>query len=127
MDETPENDPDWITDPVEKLPKEKGEYKLTLFMSTDGKHTVSVVVDAPDSRKDAILAAEKLYDYIKFKYGTKQAQAVKEYSSPPPGSDPASWCPIHRVMMKKYTKDNHSWYSHKNGDEWCNPNKKKNE
>ena len=30
------------------------------------------------------------------------------------------WCPIHNVAMKKYTKEDRSWYSHKNGDAWCN-------
>lgn len=29
------------------------------------------------------------------------------------------WCHIHGIKMKKYTKGDQSWYSHKIGDSWC--------
>ena len=31
-----------------------------------------------------------------------------------------SWCPVHQVEMKQYSKNGHSWYSHKTDDgQWC--------
>jgi hypothetical protein len=30
-----------------------------------------------------------------------------------------AWCTIHKVEMKKWEKEDRSWYSHKVGDEWC--------
>lgn len=43
---------------------------------------------------------------------------------PEPPVDP-SWCPIHKLKMKKWTKEGRSWYSHPVGDKgapdsfWC--------
>ena len=33
--------------------------------------------------------------------------------------DKASWCPIHKVNMRKWEKDGKVWYSHKVDGEWC--------
>lgn len=73
-------DPDWIKNAEEKLPTKKGNYKLSIFLSTDGKHTVNVEVEDQESRHEATRKAMELYDYILARYGTKQAQAVKEYA-----------------------------------------------
>ena len=36
-------------------------------------------------------------------------------------SDPdAPRCELHNVVFRKYHKDGDSWWSHKNGDIWCN-------
>lgn len=60
------------------LPK---RYTLEVFMSTDGKHTVHVTTDDPTSRHEAVKKAMEMYDYVLARYGTKQAQAVKEYGN----------------------------------------------
>jgi len=41
-------------------------------------------------------------------------------SQKPPGepTDP-SWCPIHKVKMKRRAKNGGVWYSHKTKDGWC--------
>ena len=72
-------DPDWIKEPegVEKT----GEFDFELFMSSDGKHTVHVTVKDQKARKEAIATAMNAYDYVLARYGTKQAQAVKEYGN----------------------------------------------
>ena len=74
-------DPEWIDNPTEKISNEKGEYELELYLSTDGKHTVHFKVNDPKSRHEAVKKATELYDYILRRYGTKQAQAVKEYGN----------------------------------------------
>lgn len=70
---------EWIEKPIERLPSIIGDYEVEMFLSTDGKHTVRVKVVDPASRREAIEKATGLYDYIKERYGTKQAQAVREY------------------------------------------------
>lgn len=48
----------------------------------------------------------------------------EEEPPPDPPVDP-SWCPIHKVKMKKWTKEGRSWYSHPVGERdapdsfWC--------
>lgn len=74
------DDPEWIKNAEEKLPKDEEEYELEMYLSTDGKHTIHVKVSEPKSRKIAIKKAMEIYDYILARYGTKQAQAVKEYA-----------------------------------------------
>ena len=32
-------------------------------------------------------------------------------------------CPLHSVPFIKHEKDGKTWYSHKNGNEWCNKDK----
>jgi hypothetical protein len=34
------------------------------------------------------------------------------------------WCPIHKTVMKQFTKEGRSWYSHKQDDAWCNGKEK---
>jgi hypothetical protein len=34
-------------------------------------------------------------------------------------NDNPSWCPIHKVSMRKWEKDSRVWYSHKADDKWC--------
>lgn len=90
------------------------DYELTIFLSTDGKHTVSTVSNNPEAHKRAVLAATELYDQIVKKYGTKQAQAVKAYSAKPSFPDDSGSmaheassgipiCPIHHNPMKLRT------------------------
>jgi hypothetical protein len=34
-------------------------------------------------------------------------------------TNPAAFCTIHQVAMKKHEKDGQIWYSHKDGDSFC--------
>jgi hypothetical protein len=34
------------------------------------------------------------------------------------GGNPA-WCDIHKVEMKKWEKEDRTWYSHKTDEGWC--------
>lgn len=54
-------------------------YKLTVILSTDGKHSVVVETNSEFQRKQGIPAAKTLYEKILNEYGTKQGQAVREY------------------------------------------------
>jgi hypothetical protein len=56
------------------------EYTLEIYLSTDGKHTVKTISSTPEGNKKAYGVAVAMYDQILAKYGTKQAQAVKEYA-----------------------------------------------
>ncbi|MBI3980692.1 hypothetical protein HY345_01720 [Candidatus Microgenomates bacterium] len=66
----------------EYLEKENFNGELEIYLSTDGKHTVHLKTSEPDKakRKEMIAKAMELYDFVLARYGTKQAQAVKEYS-----------------------------------------------
>jgi len=66
---------------MEREMRNETDYKLSLFLSSDGKHTVNVEVIKPESRREAVEKAVEVYDFIIKKYGTKQAQAVKEYGN----------------------------------------------
>lgn len=67
-----------------ELPEEtKDEFngELEIYLSTDGKNTVHLKTSEPDKskRQKMIAKAMELYDFVLARYGTKQAQAVKEY------------------------------------------------
>lgn len=107
-----EADPDWIKNEDEKLPSQKGDYKISLFLSTDGKHTVHVEVNDPKSRHEAIKKGTELYDYILSRYGTKQAQAVKEYGNGRKEADPAACRHVHIGLFqaKKEGPNQGKWF-----------------
>lgn len=89
---------------------------LEVFLSSDGKNTVHV------KNAEKIETGIKLFDFLKELYGTKQAQAKIEYNKPlPNGQKPEGWCDIHNTQMKKYTKNDRSWYSHfiSSDKSWC--------
>ena len=78
--ELPEFNPEEVEEVMDNS-EELGEskYEFELFLSTDGKHTIHVkAFDAPGKRK-ALRVATETYNYILTRYGTKQAQVVKEY------------------------------------------------
>lgn len=70
------DDPDWV-----KEGRPEASYTFELFLSTDGKHTVHLVVKDPKFIHEALMKATERYDYIVTRYGTKQAQAVREYKN----------------------------------------------
>jgi hypothetical protein len=57
----------------------EGEFCLEVFLSSDGKNTVHVKADG-DHKENAMKKAMRLFDFLREVYGTKQAQAKKEYS-----------------------------------------------
>jgi hypothetical protein len=58
----------------------EGNFESEIFLSTDGKHTIHIKANTPKSRSEAWKWAINTYDLIKEKYGTKQAQSVREYN-----------------------------------------------
>lgn len=58
----------------------KGDFKSTLFLSTDGKLTISVEASTPDGRKAGNEYAVKTYNWLKSTFGSKQAYSAKEYA-----------------------------------------------
>ena len=81
MEDYPEQTEDVSPDKEEEKSKKTLPYILELFMSTDGKHTVHVTVENPEARKEAVQKGMEMYDYVVTRYGTKQAQAVREYGN----------------------------------------------
>lgn len=74
-----DQDPKWVVNKDEKIPNEDGDYELTVFLSTDFKHTVSVKVTNPHSRYIAVKKATEMFDYLINKYGTKQEKSKQTY------------------------------------------------
>ena len=102
---------------------DKLDGELELFLSTDGKHTVNIRTTT--DKEVSVQKAMELYDFIKEIYGTKQAQAKSEYSKPTEDQlNSESFCPVHKVEMRKYEKNGKSWYSHNLDGVWCNGGKK---
>ena len=54
-----------------------------IWLSTDGKNTVRVLAKTSEGRVKSAIWAKKMFEAIKERYGTKQAQAVREYKKPP--------------------------------------------
>ena len=63
-----------------------GDFEGEVWLSTDGKHTVRIKANTPENRQSALVWAKEIYEAIVDSYGTKQAQAVKEYNKN--GSNP---------------------------------------
>lgn len=62
-------DPD-MKEVADKL-AQTDEYKIELYLSTDGKHTVRYDAETPEGRRRGLEAAMALYDAIEKKYGSK--------------------------------------------------------
>lgn len=56
------------------------QFEGEIWLSTDGKHTVRVKAETPRGRKIGGKWAFDLYQRLVEELGTKQAQAVREYS-----------------------------------------------
>lgn len=77
-----EEDADWIQKnlDVEDV-KEDGnaEFEGTVFMSTDGKHTVSIKSATAQGRKVGMIWMKQVYTRLMDVYGSKQENAAKAY------------------------------------------------
>ncbi|MEK6879065.1 MAG: hypothetical protein AABY22_05625 [Nanoarchaeota archaeon] len=74
-------DREWIDDNIkDPIHEESGEFEGEIFLSTDGKNTVHVKALTTEGRKASLIWAKTVYDRLIFRYGTKQAQAKREYS-----------------------------------------------
>lgn len=82
--------------------------KITIWLSTDGKHTVQAEVTDAAQGHEALAIVEELYDEIEGKYGQKVDQWKKTAEKPvaapatqaTSGFNPnAPVCPIHKVEM----------------------------
>jgi len=97
-----------VEKPVEVEPK----YEFELFLSTDGKHTVHIKADTKEGRKKALAVATETYDYIKTRYGTKQGQAVREYSKNGESKPDQSTCSHENIKFaqSKTEKNPGRWF-----------------
>jgi hypothetical protein len=50
--------------------------------------------------------------------GNGQVEAPAETNDP-------SWCPVHKVTMRKYDKNGKTWYAHSTDNGWCNEKDRK--
>ena len=72
-------------------------YKMELWLSTDGKHTVKVDILDNEHFTEALKDAATLYDKIVEKYGTKAVKSFSKTTTPP---KPGGTCLTHHVPMK---------------------------
>lgn len=83
LDESTAKEPEWPEEPGEEATSDNfmANSKIILWLSTDGKNTVQLETNETVGklRKQAIAKTMELYDFVLARYGTKQAQAVKEY------------------------------------------------
>lgn len=74
------DDEKWIDDNMDDPVKETGgTFKGIGFYSTDGKHTFSFEADTPEGRVSGDKWARTKYEQAMYSYGSKQANAAKEY------------------------------------------------
>lgn len=92
--------------------KKEGDFEFECWLSTDGKHTVRIKAMTKEGRDTGLLYAKKAFDRIMTIYGTKQAQAVKEYSSKTPVKQVSAEECNHPETMKMQSK------SQKNPGRW---------
>jgi hypothetical protein len=73
-------DAEWINAQLdETVEEQEGEFELQMILSTDGKHTVMVKAVTKIGRKQGLEYAQRLYERVVQRYGTKQNQVIKEY------------------------------------------------
>lgn len=95
------------------------DFELEVFLSTDGKHTVRMKAETEEGRDKGIPYAKVLYKKILEEFGTKQAQAVKEYKN---GGSNIPNCGVHGTPMTQKTGQyGQFWSCGKKLDngEWC--------
>lgn len=71
-----------IDEVLDEIGDSDNGYDFELFLSTDGKCTVHVTADKETNsvvKKRAMVKCIEVFEYIKERFGTKQAQAVREY------------------------------------------------
>lgn len=79
-----EDDQEWIQDNQGDIVNETdagfaGTFTGTIFLSTDGKHTVSITASTHAGRRDGMKWAKQVYERLMIIYGSKQMNAAKEY------------------------------------------------
>jgi len=73
-----------------------------------------------DSKESWKKAQAMLYEELAQQLASLFNHDAERASQKPPGqSTNPSWCPIHKVEMKRREKDGQVWYSHKTKDGWC--------
>ena len=83
-----DQDAKWIEENVnDPIQEEEGNFEGSFWMSTDGKHSVSVKATTREGRKAGLAWATAVYKKLIYTFGTKQAQAVKEYKAAENGND----------------------------------------
>lgn len=89
------------------------KYHFEVFLSTDGKHTVHVTADDEKGKRKALRVATDTFDYLLSRYGTKQGQAVKEYSKDAKQINQEDCNHVNRkfLQVKKEGKNQGRWFS----------------
>lgn len=76
--------------------------KTTIYLSTDGKHTVQVETDESEKVSDAFNDAQVIYDQIVAKYGLKASSSpTKTSNASPQDAESAPICMVHGVPMNR--------------------------
>src|SRR5438132_804012 len=91
-----------------------------VILSTDGKHTVIVSCDEPESANLALNWAKATYAQVVERYGMKGEQRPTE-AEPNGEAEEVPICAVHNLPMAKVNgKKGEFWSCHqKDGDEWC--------
>lgn len=102
------DDPQWIQDNSGDTVDESGEkfagtFEGTVFMSTDGKHTVSIKSDTPAGRRDGMKWMKQVYERLMTIYGSKQEYSAKEYKKAE-GNEGLGRCEKCNASMKMSTR-----------------------
>lgn len=93
------------------------KYTISLFMSTDGKHTIQGTASDAHAEEMLKFVAEQYEKLEKWK-GTKQEQNKKTYNDK---EKDTKTCPIHSETMYAREGKYGKFYSHKlQDDTWCN-------
>lgn len=92
--------------------KDDGNFKANLFLSTDGKMTVSVEAETQEGRKAMWVWAKKVYQYLLENYGTKQEANVKAYR------ENLGDCEEHKVPFTDISKKGKKYHKSEIG-EYC--------
>jgi hypothetical protein len=93
------------------IPESEENFESNLFLSTDGKMTVSIKAVNPAQRKAGARYAKDMYFWLKENFGSKQAFATKEYKAAESGLGVCSKCgaPNLKSMKGKVYCSNKCW------------------
>lgn len=93
-------------------------WQYTIYLSTDGKHTVVANTMAKEMLGDVLEDIMPIYDRILEKYGGRGSTTDKLQTS-------THYCDKHATSFKRHEKAGEVWWSHQYTDDegnkkWCN-------
>ena len=88
------DDQDWIDAHLdEPITEQSEDFEGVVFLSTDGKHTVSFTAKTTAGRYSGLKWSKKIFDRLMEVYGSKQQQSVKEYKKAEATGEDLGVCP----------------------------------